>query len=50
MQICDKCQGAMVLERAVDFHMGLAILLYACVNCGRRVAAEQAPRPLVYKS
>lgn len=46
MKICDKCQGAMLLERAVDMAAGLAITVFACLNCGRRKAAEAEPRPL----
>lgn len=47
MEICDKCKGAMLLERAVDLDAGLAITVFACLNCGRRKAAEPEPRPLV---
>jgi hypothetical protein len=36
----------MLLERAVDFDAGLAITVFACLNCGRRKAAEAQPRPL----
>jgi DNA-directed RNA polymerase subunit M/transcription elongation factor TFIIS len=46
MRICDKCKGTMLLERAVDMDAGLAITVFACLNCGRRKAAEPAPRPL----
>ncbi len=49
MRMCDKCQGSMVLERAVDLEVGLAIMLFACVNCGRRTAAENSPWPLANK-
>jgi hypothetical protein len=37
----------MLLERAVDLHAGLTITVFACLNCGRRKAAEREPRPLV---
>ncbi len=50
MWVCNKCQGSMFVERAVDLELGLSILLYACVNCGRRTPAESKPRPLAYKS
>lgn len=46
MKTCDKCRGAMLLERAVDLDAGLAIAVFACLNCGRRKAAEPEPRPL----
>ncbi|MEW6543864.1 MAG: hypothetical protein AB1411_09675 [Nitrospirota bacterium] len=36
----------MLLERAVDLDAGLAITVFACLNCGRRKAAENQPRPL----
>ena len=47
METYDKCKGAMLLERAVDLVAGLAITVFACLNCGRRKAAEPEPRPLV---
>jgi len=46
MKTCDKCQGTMLLERAVDLNAGLVITVLACLNCGRRKAVEQEPRPL----
>lgn len=46
MKTCDKCHGAMLLERAVDLDAGLAITVFACLNCGRRKAADQEPRPI----
>jgi len=36
----------MLPERAVDLNAGLAIMVFACLNCGRRKAADQEPRPL----
>jgi len=36
----------MLLERAVDMDAGLTIAVFACLNCGRRKAAETEPRPL----
>jgi len=50
MWVCNKCQGSMIVERAVDLELGLSILLYACLNCGRRTPAEKQPRPLAYES
>jgi len=46
MKTCDKCRGTMLPERAVDLDAGLAITVFACLNCGRRKAADQEPRPL----
>ena len=46
MKTCDKCQGTMLLERAVDLNAGLVITVLACLNCGRRKAVETEPRPL----
>ena len=47
MKTCDKCQGTMFLERAVDLNAGLVITVLACLNCGRRKAVETEPRPLI---
>ncbi len=49
MRICDKCQGSMFVERAVDFELGLAIHFFACLNCGKRTSAEKHPQPLATK-
>lgn len=49
MKICEKCQGSMIVERAVDMEVGLAIHLYVCLNCGKRVSAEKDPQPLAFK-
>jgi hypothetical protein len=46
MKTCDKCHGAMLPERAVDLDAGLAITVFACLNCGRRKSADQEPRPI----
>lgn len=48
MKSCEKCQGSMILERAVDLEVGLSILYFVCLNCGKRVQAEREPRPLVH--
>jgi len=40
----------MLLERAVDLDAGLAITVFACLNCGRRKAAESAPRPITARA
>jgi len=46
MKTCDKCRGTMYRERAVDLDAGLAITVFACLNCGRRMVADQEPRPI----
>lgn len=46
MNTCDKCQGTMLYERAVDLNAGLVITVLACLNCGRRRPVEQQPRPI----
>lgn len=46
MKTCDKCSGTMMVERAVDLDTGLSMAFFACLNCGRRKAAEAEPRPL----
>lgn len=48
MKICEKCQGSMVVERAVDLEVGLSILYFACLNCGKRIQAEMNPQPLAH--
>ncbi len=50
MKACDKCKGTLRLERAVDLDAGLAIIVYACLNCGRRKPAEAEPRPLTARA
>jgi hypothetical protein len=46
MRTCDKCKGTMRLERAIDMDAGLAITVFACLNCGRRKDVDSEPRPL----
>ena len=50
MKACDKCKGTLIMERAVDLDAGLAIIVYACLNCGRRKPAEPEPRPLTARA
>lgn len=50
MKACDKCKGTLIMERAVDLNAGLAITVYACLNCGRRKPAEPEPRPLTARA
>ena len=43
---CWKCEGFLWPERAIDMQCGVSILLYVCVNCGRRWHAGDKPRPV----
>ena len=47
MQVCEKCDGTMLLDREVDMEAGMTLLVFLCINCGRRKQAEQTPSPLV---
>ncbi len=47
MRSCEKCEGTMTLDREVDMEAGMALMVFVCINCGRRKQAEQAPNPLV---
>ena len=46
MSRCQKCQGSLRLETAIDLVSGIRILQYVCFNCGRRWHEEKEPRPL----
>lgn len=43
---CQKCQGRLRLETAIDFVTGVRIAQYVCFNCGRRWHEKDEPRPL----
>lgn len=47
MKVCDKCAGTMLLDREIDMEAGMTLLVFVCINCGRRQQAEQTPHPLV---
>ena len=47
MQSCEKCKGAMLLDREIDMESGLTLLVFLCINCGRRKQAESTPIPLI---
>ena len=47
MQTCEKCQGSMLLDREIDMELGMSLLVFKCINCGRRKQAERAPIPLI---
>ncbi len=47
MRSCEKCEGTMILDREVDMEAGMALMVFVCINCGRRKQAEQRPNPLV---
>ena len=46
VQRCQRCQGSLRAETAVDLQTGVVILQYVCFNCGRRWYPEKAPRPM----
>lgn len=43
---CQKCEGSLRAETAIDLVSGIAILQYVCFSCGRRWHPEKEPRPL----
>ena len=47
MQSCEKCEGSMLLDREIDMESGMSLLVFVCINCGRRKQAERAPIPLI---
>src|SRR6476469_9962271 len=50
VQRCQRCQGSLRAETAVDLQTGVVILQYVCFNCGRRWYPEKAPRPMTAAS
>ena len=46
IQRCQRCQGSLRAETAVDLQTGVVILQYVCFNCGRRWYPEKSPRPM----
>lgn len=47
MRNCEKCDGTMTLDREVDMEAGMALMVFVCINCGRRQQAEPKANPLV---
>ncbi|HQU29271.1 MAG TPA: hypothetical protein PKZ24_08915, partial [Nitrospirales bacterium] len=47
MQTCEKCKGSMLLDREIDMESGMSLLVFVCINCGKRKQAERAPIPLI---
>ena len=43
MRVCEKCEGTMLLDREVDMEAGMTLMVFLCINCGRRKQAEQTP-------
>jgi len=44
--VCEKCQGTLGVDREVDLLTGMTLMVYRCINCGRRTHMERIPRPL----
>jgi len=44
--VCEKCQGTLVPDQEVDLLTGMSLVVYRCINCGRRTRLEKEPRPL----
>jgi len=44
--VCEKCQGTLVPDQEVDLLTGMSLVVYRCINCGRRTKLEKEPRPL----
>ncbi len=47
--ICEKCQGTLVPDQEVDLLTGMSLVVYRCINCGRRTKLDKEPRPLTSK-
>lgn len=47
--ICKKCQGTLVPDQEVDLLTGMSLVVYRCINCGRRTQLEKNPQPLSSK-
>lgn len=45
-RMCGKCQGTLVPDQEVDLLTGMFLVVYRCINCGRRTKLEKEPRPL----
>ena len=45
-QVCEKCQGTLATDREVDMLTGMTLIVYRCINCGRRTRLDNVPRPL----
>jgi len=45
-RMCEKCQGTLVPDQEVDLLTGMSLVVYRCINCGRRTRLEKEPRPL----
>jgi len=47
--ICERCQGTLAPDQEVDLLTGMTLVVYRCINCGRRTRLEKEPRPLTPK-
>ena len=43
---CEKCHGTLSPDQEVDLLAGVSLVVYRCINCGRRIKLENEPRPL----
>ncbi len=43
---CGRCEGTLVPDQEVDLLTGMSLVVYRCINCGRRTRLEKEPRPL----
>ncbi len=43
---CEKCHGTLSPDQEVDLLAGMSLVVYRCINCGRRIKLENEPRPL----
>jgi len=47
--ICERCQGTLAPDQEVDLLTGMTLVVYRCINCGRRTRLEKEARPLTPK-
>ncbi len=47
--MCERCQGRLAPDQEVDLLTGMSLVVYRCINCGRRTRLEKEPRPLTPK-
>jgi len=47
--VCERCQGMLAPDQKGDLLTGMTLVVYRCINCGRRTRLEKEPRPLTPK-
>lgn len=47
--VCERCQGTLAPDQEVDLLTGMSLVVYRCINCGRRTRLEKEPSPLTPK-